>query len=91
MITSPPPTEWLEGQMLALRLKLVMPRLPEHCADPSHAITDDELAAYTFSAHEHDRLRLVRSFPSALVIIARHASGALVAVSTKHLLPVSDS
>lgn len=84
------PSEWPEGQLLSLQLKLIMPRLPDHCADPAHAITDAELAAATFSAHEHDRLRLVRSFPAARVIIARHASGVLVAVSTKHLLPITE-
>lgn len=90
MITTPP-TEWLEGQLLSLQCKLVMPMLPDHCAQPEHAVTDAELAVGTFSAHEHDRLRLVRSFPSALVIIARHASGALVAVSTRYLVPAQEA
>lgn len=86
-----PPTEWLEGQMLSLQLKLVMPMLPEHCAHPEHAITDAELSSWTFSAHEHDRLRLVRSFPAARVVVARHASGTLVAVSTRYLEPAVEA
>lgn len=84
------PTDWLEGQLLSLTIKLAMPLLAEILGDPTQEITFEDLLAGTFTAFDCDRLRLVRMMPGSRHAVCRHASGALVMVSSKHLTPITE-
>ncbi|MES2596032.1 MAG: hypothetical protein V4662_11880 [Verrucomicrobiota bacterium] len=86
----PPCREWQPGQVLQLLHTLHMPRVPEHCADPQHVITDEERVKDAFTIWQSDRVKLLRLMDGGTRTLCRHASGAHVLIAALYLAPVTE-